>query len=447
MAHKRNCCNNCECYYKLVEAQIPIPAFNTVVGELLYNYYSPDNPSTGAYDPVVQTGYLLEPHTADNYVSACISSNDGQMLTGSAGNTNYWMNMWSTRTTSPNRSVTIEFKAHNCAVIKKAYIHGTDVDAAEFYDITGMGAGWTEHPANGNFTIAGGVYSSNAANQSFYVEYEGHPPAGILEGGLYAGNGQSVLVLLADYYAPLKTIDCNGELKHYDENGEYTGEVFTSEEIGTTCCNPVAPNFHLAQPSRDLDTTYTITGPDANGTYLLIDSNGDIAGVIQDTDTTIPNTDNQFLSTTTNPLNGSTETITISGGNTINIAHPPAQGLLATIVPIYHENYAAGTADGLTQSWNRNLFLTRTAVGQWNVTLLGAHPDGANYHVTITAEEQAGDRDTPDITIVQGTKTAAGFQIQITTGDNGGGADAYVDTPFTIGISSPRNVVTSVIHT
>lgn len=112
---------------------------------------------------------------------------------------------------------------------------------------------------------------------------------------------------------------------------------------------------------------------------------------------------------------------------------------------VYGEVYFASSANGTTQGSVRNTTLTRTNVGRWTVALSPAHPDGVNYHPTITAEEQGNLRDTPDITVVQGTKTANGFNIQITTGDNGDGADVYVDTPFTIGVCAPTSVVTDVI--
>lgn len=101
---------------------------------------------------------------------------------------------------------------------------------------------------------------------------------------------------------------------------------------------------------------------------------------------------------------------------------------------VYVEVYAAGTS-ATAQLWARNCSLTRTNTGRWSVTLDSSHTDGVNYHVGITAEEESANRDTPDITIVQGTKTATGFDLQIVTGDNGGSADAYIDTPFTISIN------------
>ena len=63
--------------------------------------------------------------------------------------------------------------------------------------------------------------------------------------------------------------------------------------------------------------------------------------------------------------------------------------------------------------------------------------------MSFTAEEQQENRDTPDITIVQGSKTATSFMVQITTGDNGGVADVHIDTPFTLAIDAPVSVLNS----
>ena len=112
-----------------------------------------------------------------------------------------------------------------------------------------------------------------------------------------------------------------------------------------------------------------------------------------------------------------------------------------TPLGLYAEEYFASSANGTTQGSTRNATMTRTGVGLWNVALSPAHPDGVDYHVSLTAEEQSANRDTPDITIVQGTKTASGFSLQITTGDNGGAADVYIDTPFTLSIDAPLDVL------
>ena len=117
--------------------------------------------------------------------------------------------------------------------------------------------------------------------------------------------------------------------------------------------------------------------------------------------------------------------------------------LTTTTKTIRSEEYFASSVDGLAQATNRQIAVSRSAVGQWSAVLSPAHPDGVDYHVSFVAEEQSANRDTPDITIVQGTKTANGFDFQITTGDNGGVADVYIDTPFTIGIDSPVDVIVS----
>lgn len=112
---------------------------------------------------------------------------------------------------------------------------------------------------------------------------------------------------------------------------------------------------------------------------------------------------------------------------------------------VWVEEYYASSNDGLSQSSSRNMKIARSDVGQWEAGFSPAHPEGIEYHVSFTAEEQSNLRDTPDITIVQGSKSSSGFKFQITTGDNGGTEDVYIDTPFTIGIDSPVEVVTDAV--
>ncbi len=127
--------------------------------------------------------------------------------------------------------------------------------------------------------------------------------------------------------------------------------------------------------------------------------------------------------------NGETEWRPISGG---------AGSPLDEIV-VYSEEYFGYWAPGVLPAV-RNITLTQTGVGQWDVVFATPHPDGIAYHPSLTTEEESNLRDTPDITVVQGSKTPLGFQIQITTGDNGGGADIYVDAPFSIGVDAPVTV-------
>lgn len=108
---------------------------------------------------------------------------------------------------------------------------------------------------------------------------------------------------------------------------------------------------------------------------------------------------------------------------------------------VWSDSRAAGSDNGTTQGWSRGATIARTGAGRWTVTFATAHPDGTSYHVSTICEEQSNLRDTPDLTIVQGSKTANGFQIQITTGDNGGGADTYVDTPWSFSVSESVNVI------
>lgn len=156
----------------------------------------------------------------------------------------------------------------------------------------------------------------------------------------------------------------------------------------------------------------------------------------------LDNTDSQTL--TNNDVGGVTQSITISGGNTIPINHPSTSLNVSTQL-ILHERYRGRSATGTTVQHAVDSTMTRTAVGRWQVRFTGGtHPNGESYTPHLTAEEQDANRDTPDITIVQGSQNASGFDIQITTGDNGGTADAYVDTPWSWGVEAPITVVTGV---
>jgi hypothetical protein len=129
------------------------------------------------------------------------------------------------------------------------------------------------------------------------------------------------------------------------------------------------------------------------------------------------------------------------GGTTIDLCDVVDDCISAATVTIYHENYFGYSTNGTTQATARNMTMTRTSTGQWNVVFATAHPDGARYHPSVTAEEQSNIRDTPLITVVQGSQTANGFRLQIVTGDNGGSADGYVDTPFSVGVCAPISVL------
>jgi hypothetical protein len=107
----------------------------------------------------------------------------------------------------------------------------------------------------------------------------------------------------------------------------------------------------------------------------------------------------------------------------------------------------AGAADDAAVDWVRGATMTRLAVGLWRITFGSPHPDGDEYNPVLTSEEESNFRDTPDITVVEGTLSATGFDYQITTGDNGAGADVYVDTPHSWSVFKPVDVITSITLT
>lgn len=78
----------------------------------------------------------------------------------------------------------------------------------------------------------------------------------------------------------------------------------------------------------------------------------------------------------------------------------------------------------------KNCTINRAAAGRYDVTFTRPHPNGADYSVIASGEEDAGNRDNPKVTVVRGSRTANGFRVMVTVDDNGGSADTYVDDEF-----------------
>ena len=134
----------------------------------------------------------------------------------------------------------------------------------------------------------------------------------------------------------------------------------------------------------------------------------------------------------------------LSAPNLDNDPNNEIQTLTPVFTTIYSEEYYAISNNGTTQSDSRNATITRTGTGRWTVLFSAPHPDGANYHPSVTSYEDVTNRDARDIQVVEGSQTANGFDIQITTGDNGTGADTPVDTPWSFGVDAPVQVLQSV---
>ena len=135
---------------------------------------------------------------------------------------------------------------------------------------------------------------------------------------------------------------------------------------------------------------------------------------------------------------GDSQTLSVSGG-TITISN--GNSIDFPVLTIYEETFAAGTDDGLTQSWARNARMGRNSAGFWTVQFAFPHPDGTDYAIAFSVEEQFANRDSILLQVVQGSKTANGFDLFLGTGDNGGTADLLVDTPFTISVDAPIEVL------
>ena len=125
--------------------------------------------------------------------------------------------------------------------------------------------------------------------------------------------------------------------------------------------------------------------------------------------------------------------------------------VMGATTQVYVEKFAGGSSDGQQSgAWMRGATVTRTAVGRWDVVFGTAgnpqvHPDGTDYHPSLSLEEASGTRDDIIIQVVRGSKSPGGFQIQIHRGDNGQGAGTYVDRPWSFGVDCPVNVLTGIV--
>lgn len=139
-------------------------------------------------------------------------------------------------------------------------------------------------------------------------------------------------------------------------------------------------------------------------------------------------TDDQVLSLLGNNL-------TISDGNTVDLSQ--FEETLTTTSEVRGYTWAAGfisNAGATLQGVGNHGSSSQILGGRYQVNFGSAHPNGANYAVVFGGEEDAANRDSRDIHLIEGSRTATGFQVMITTGDNGGGADTYVNEDFSYSV-------------
>jgi len=103
----------------------------------------------------------------------------------------------------------------------------------------------------------------------------------------------------------------------------------------------------------------------------------------------------------------------------------PAGSVINSPLDIYH---AAGNvqANGLA-NYILGGNVIRTAVGRYTVTFANPHPNGAEYPIILTQEQNAG---ADDYTMNYLNATANGFDIQVGEQDNGGDPGVFIDTGF-----------------
>lgn len=116
--------------------------------------------------------------------------------------------------------------------------------------------------------------------------------------------------------------------------------------------------------------------------------------------------------------------------------------LQKTYKTIYEEFYAGGANQNSGGGiWQRNVTITPLAItGTYSVVFNTPHPDGIEYHISYSGQED-NNRDNPKVTTIQGTKTANGFNLMVTGDDNGGGADFYDNNPWSFSVDAPCEIL------
>lgn len=127
--------------------------------------------------------------------------------------------------------------------------------------------------------------------------------------------------------------------------------------------------------------------------------------------------------------------------NDLEAANQACQDITFVTQTIYVEYYKGRSSSGTNVEHVLNATMTRTDVGRWQVRFNKPHQEGESYTIVTQPEEESSFRDTPDVTVVQGSQNANGFDIQIHTGDNGSTADRYVDAPWSWGVEHPIQVL------
>jgi len=242
----------------------------------------------------------------------------------------------------------------------------------------------------------------------------------------------------------------DGTLSFTHEDGSISTLTIANLETLTTITNAIVGNRIASYTDEDgvtFDINETITSlvDNGNGTFTFTSENGTVTTIdFGDTLAGLNCVAGDFVMFDgTNwvcviPTSTDDQILKISGGT---IFIEDGNDVSFPIRTIYEETYAGGTDDGFGQAWGRNLRMRRVAIGVWDVGFAFPHPDGTNYAVSVLTEEQSNLRDSVLPWVTQGSKSAFGFQISLATGDNGLAADLYVDTPFTVSVDAPVDLL------
>ncbi|MFV0564249.1 MAG: hypothetical protein ACK5NB_00290 [Flavobacteriaceae bacterium] len=232
-----------------------------------------------------------------------------------------------------------------------------------------------------------------------------------------------------------------------DSDGTLTAEavntVTNTIDSGalTTTVNGISSTA-IALPTADgsetavtAGTNISVTGDGTSATPYVINStftevDGDVENELQ----TLSATGYTGTGgTTSNTITLSNEGVVGKGGSfTIT---------KETIGYVFSSAYIAGSGTNL---FTNNATVTRNSTGRYTVTFTNAHPNGVNYDVVFGTHESFSSRDTKDATVIEGSQTANGFEVYVSTGDNGATADVLRDANWSFQVSGTKEVITNI---
>ncbi len=223
------------------------------------------------------------------------------------------------------------------------------------------------------------------------------------------------------------------DLEVTDAGGTLTADLSSLDESADIA----AVQADVDQNEADADAAIA-----ANATDIATNATDIADHIANDLDTDATNE----IQTITSPDNS--VTVTAVGNNyEITLPSGTTPELTITKKEIGYVFASAYTLKNGTNAYNINCSVARLGLGRYRVTFATPHPNGANYDVVLSTDENGTNRDGNLPHVVEGTRTATSFDIYIGTGDNGTTADVLIDENWSFQVSDTMEVITDISGT